>query len=193
MIFHLSRPFASQSLRRQGRAAYLATLALLQVALLAHVAPSLAAALATHAGAAADPGWPSVACAAGCALALAGAAIVLAFPALALARHARRGRLRFVGLPRFGTRLGCAGASIYAAAQAHAIAGHWRPEFLGTAAAGTAGSMIAGGIALMAAGVLTAEVLRRSVAPMRIPIAPWDCRPVHIEVIDPPELATRAA
>ncbi len=51
----------------------------------------------------------------------------------------------------------------------------------------------AGGIALMAAGVLTAELLRRSVAPMRIPIAPWHCRPVRVEVIEPFELATRAA
>lgn len=187
------RPLASRSLRRQDRAAYLATLALLQVALLIDVAPALAIALTPHASIAADVSWPSVARAVGCALALAGTATVLAFPAFAMARHARRGRARFLGLPRFGTGLACAGASLYAAAQALAIAGHWRPGFIDTDTAGAAGSMAAAGIALMAAGALTAELLRRSVAPMRVPIAPWHCRPVRIEVVEPSELPTRAA
>jgi hypothetical protein len=188
----LPRPFASQSLRRLPRAAYLATLALLQVALAIDVAPRLGTALVPNASYAHVAGWPSLALVGGHALAIGGAAIVLAVPALALARHARRGRARFVGLPRFGIGLGIAGASIYAAAQAAAIVARWPPALFDAAAAGTTESVAAGGIALMAAGALTAEVLRRSVAPLRIPIAPWHCRPVRIEVIDPPDLATRA-
>ena len=188
----LPRPFTSQSFRRIHRAAYLATLALLQAALLIDVAPRLATALAPHARLAIDAGWPSLARVAGHALAIAGAAIVLAIPALALARHARRGRMRFAGLPRFGIALGIAGATLYAAAQTIAIVAHWHPATLDAAAVGTAASVAGAGIALMAAGALTAEVLRRSVVPMRVPIAPWHCRPVRIEVIDPPDLATRA-
>jgi hypothetical protein len=186
-------PFASRSLRRQDRGAYLATLVLLQAALLVDVAPALAIALTPLASVVAGEGWPSVVRAAGCVLALAGTSIVLAFPTFALARHARRGRLRFLGLPRLGTGLASAGASIYAAAQTLAIAGHWRPGLIDAATAGACGAMAAGCIALMAAGVLTAELFRRSVAPMRVPIAPWHCRPVLVEVIEPSELATRAA
>jgi hypothetical protein len=188
----LPRHRASPSSRPAGRGAYIAALALLQVALLVEVAPRAAPALAPVARIATQDGWPAVAQIVGYAIALVGAATVLAFPALALARHVQRGRSRFIGLPRMGIRICVAGALIDAAAQVFELLAHWRPDLLGPAATAIAASTAMGGIALMAAGALTAEVLRRSVAPMRIPIAPWHCRPVRIEVIDPPELATRA-
>ncbi len=191
MKFALALPFMRLR-HRLDRAAYLAALALLQAALMIDVAPRLAAALVPRAHLAIGPAWLAVAQVAGYALALAGSAIALAFPAIALARHAQRGRMRFLGLPRFGTWLAIAGASAFAAAQALAWVAHSSLAIAGAAVAGIAPSLASGGIALMAAGALTAEVLRRGVAPLRVPIAPWHCRPVRIEVIDPRELATHA-
>jgi len=49
------------------------------------------------------------------------------------------------------------------------------------------------GLALMAAGVLCAEVLRRGVGMPRRITAPRDTPPLRIEVTHPPELATRIA
>ena len=190
MKFALARPFMRPR-HRLHRAAYLAALALLQAALMIDVAPRLAAALAPHAHFGFNPAWLSVVQAAGYALALAGSATVLAFPALALARHAQRGRMRFLGLPRFGIRVAVAGAIAFAAAQALAWIAHSSLAIVDSSASEIAASLSSGGIALLAAGALTAEVLRRGVVPMRIPIAPWHCRPVRIEVLDPPELATR--
>jgi hypothetical protein len=190
MNFALARTFM-RSPFRLDRAAYLATLAVLQVALMIDVAPRLAAALAPHAYLAFNPAWLSVAQAAGFALALAGSALVLAFPVLALARHAQRGRMRFLGLPRFGARLAIVGAIAFAAAKGLAWVAHSSLAIVDASVSEIAASLSSGGIALMAAGALTAEVLRRGIAPMRVPIAPWHCRPVRIEVIDPPELATR--
>lgn len=174
---------------RVGRSAYLATLALLQAALLHDVAPRLAAALARDLRAGAGAPWALHA--AGYALTLVGTAIALAFPALALARHVQRGRCRFRGLPRPGVGAALAGALLYATAQTLVIAAHFAPTSLDASAALAAHSLAAGGVAFMAAGVIGAEVLRRSIAPVRVPIAPWHCAPVRIEVIDPPELATR--
>ena len=191
MKFALALPFMLWR-RRLERAAYFAALTLLQAALMIDVAPRLAVALIPRAHLADGPAWLSVAQVAGYALALAGSAIALAFPAIALARHAQRGRMRFLGLPRFGTWLAIAGASAFAAAQALAWAAHSSLAIAGAAVAGIAPSLASGGIALMAAGALTAEVLRRGVAPLRVPIAPWHCRPVRIEVIGPRELATHA-
>jgi hypothetical protein len=57
----------------------------------------------------------------------------------------------------------------------------------------TARPVVNAGLALMAAGVLCAEVLRRSVGVPRIVILPRDTAPQRIEVTHPPELATRLA
>src|SRR4249920_2813012 len=111
MQFALARPFMRLR-HRPDRAAYLAALALLQAALLIDVAPRLAAALVPRAHLALGPAWLTVAQGAGYALALAGSAIALAFPVIAFARHAR-GRMRFLGLPRFGIWLAIAGASAF--------------------------------------------------------------------------------
>jgi len=189
MIFTWARPFMRH---RPDRVAYLAALVLLQAALLIDVAPRLAAALVPRAHLALGPAWLTVAQAVAYALALAGSAIALAFPAIAFARHAQRGRMRFLGLPRYGIWLAIAGASAFAAAQTLAWVAHAGLAIADAAVAGIAPSLASGGIALMAAGVLTAEVLRRGIAPVRVPIAPWHCRPVRLEVIDPRELATRA-
>ena len=176
--FHLVRP------------AYLLMLALLQVAVLVDVAPPLAAILArdVHAFGA---GGASLIRAAGYALTLAGTAVVLAFPALAFARHARGGRIRFRGLPRSCIAIALTGALLYALAKIAPILAHLSPMSTDVAAAAAAPALATAGIAIMAAGALVAEILRRSIAPVRVPIAPWQCRPVRIEVIDPPELATR--
>lgn len=191
MKFALARPFMRLR-HRLDRAAYLAALGLLQAALMIDVAPRLATALVPRAHVAIDPAWLTFAQVAGYALALTGSAVALAFPAIALARHAQRGRMRFLGLPRFATWLTVAGASAFAAAQALAWIAHSSPAIADAAVAGIAASLASGGVALMAAGALTAEVLRRGFAPVPVPIAPWYCRPVRIEVIDPAELATHA-
>ena len=174
---------------RIGRPGYLASLALLQAALLLDVAPRLAAALARDAFA--GTGGASPIHLAGCASTLVGMAIVLAFPVLALARHVQRGRCRFRGLPRACVGVALTGALLHAIALAFAIAARFSPASFEASSVLAIPSLLAGGAAIMAAGALAAEVLRRSVAPVRVPIAPWHCRPVRIEVIDPPELATR--
>jgi hypothetical protein len=176
-------------LSRIGRPGYLASLALLQLALMLDVAPPLAAALARDALAGASAASPVLV--AGYALTLVGTAIVLAFPALALGRHVQRDRCRFRGLPRPCIGAALTGALLYALAKASAIAVHLAPASIDASTALAVPSLATGGVALMSAGALAAEVLRRSVAPLRVPIAPWHCRPVRIEVIDPPELATR--
>jgi len=187
----MSASIVSTTLRsRIERSAYLATLVVLQLALLLDVAPPLAATLAGDVHAA-GAGGPSLVGAAGYALILVGTAIVLAFPALALARHAQRGRCRFRGLPRPCIGAALTGTLLYALAQMSSLAFRLAPTSIDVPMALAIPSITAGGIAIMAAGTLAAEVLRRSVAPVRVPIAPWHCRPVRIEVIDPPELATR--
>ena len=193
----LPHPFVPPPLHRLQRGAYLATLAVLQIALVIDVAPDLAERLVPRtyvvSGAAWSPAAQIAAQLAAYALSLAGTAVILAFPALALARHAQRGGLRFLGLPRLGIRLAIGGAFAYVAAQALASVAA-APAIAAAGIPGLAASFATGSLAVMAAGALTAEVLRRGIAPpVRVPIAPWHCSPVRIEVIDPPELATRAS
>ncbi len=175
---------------RLARPAYLLMLALLQMAVLVDVAPPLAAMLARDVHAL-GAGGPSLVRAAGYALTLAGTAIVLGFPALAFARHAQRGRCRFRGLPRSCIAAALTGALLYAVAHIVSLALRLAPMTIDVAIVVAAPALATAGIAIMAAGALAAEILRRSIAPVRVPIAPWHCRPVRIEVIDPPELATR--
>jgi len=190
------RRIMQQPLHRLDRTAYLAALAVLQVALAIDVAPRIAVMLVPGADVATGAVWPAeaqMAAQAGAyALTIGCTAVVLAFPTLALARHVERGRTRFLGLPRTGIRLAVSGALAYLLA--HALASIAAASLTVTLAGvpTLAASLATGGLALMSAGVLTAEVLRRAIAPLRVPIAPWECNPVRIEVIDPPELATRA-
>jgi len=177
-------------LSRVARPAYLLTLALLQTATLFDVAPPLALSLARDVHAAGD-GGPSLVQVAGYALTLVGTAIVLAFPALALARHAQRGPCRFRGLPRSCIGAALLGALLYGLARTFSLAVRLAPTPIDVSLAAVVPSFVAGGIAIMAASTVAAEILRRSVAPVRVPIAPWQCQPVRVEVIEPPELATR--
>jgi hypothetical protein len=182
---------AAQS-SRGGRRVYLAALGLLQVALLHDVAPRIAAALALDVHAVAGMGASSAVHAAGYALTLFGAAVALAFPSLALARHVERGQCRFRGLPRTCIGVMLTGALLYAIAQVLTIVARAAPTAIDASTTLAASSIAGAGVSIMAAGSLVAEVLRRSIAPVRVPIAPWHCQPVRIEVIDPPELATRS-
>jgi len=62
-----------------------------------------------------------------------------------------------------------------------------------TAIALIARAALTAGVALMAAGALCAELLRRSIAPGRKSAMSRRLAAARIEVIDPPESRTRAA
>jgi hypothetical protein len=179
--------------RPMSRTLYLGTLALLQLALFAHVAPPLARTFKAHAlFASLHDGWAVAAQLAAVALAVAGAAIALAFPLLALSRHAKRGRLRFLGLPRWAIRVGIAGGALFALALVATALATLLPA-LREALAPLGQSAAIGGTALMAAGALCAELLRRSIPPVPSVDAPWRCAPVRIAAIDRSESAERVA
>jgi len=172
---------------------YLATLLILQLAIVVKFAPPLAQALRIEAIPGLAPeGWPAMLQFVATSLAVTGAALALVFPGVALSRHRRAGALRFLGLPGWAVALALAGASLLGAATlVLALA----PMLLGdtrTTAVLIARSSVAGGIAMAAAGVLCAELLRRSVATVRA--SQPGARPTsgRIEVTYPPELRTRA-
>ncbi len=95
------------------RRAYLAALAVLQVAIAVHAAPVLVPPMSRlTAYAAFHGGGAGALLLVLTALAAIGAAIALAFPALALARHLRRGERRFAGVPTAAAALATAGAAV---------------------------------------------------------------------------------
>ncbi len=99
------------------RLLYLATLVVLQLALIVKLAPPLAQALRVDALAGLAPeGWPAMLQLFATGLAVAGAALALVFPGVALARHRRSGALRFLGLPAWAVGLALAGIALLAAA-----------------------------------------------------------------------------
>jgi hypothetical protein len=169
---------------------YLATLVALQATLVAVVAPVLAEAVRTGLPGLEDP--VDIARAAAGTVAIAATALTLAFPGFALARHHRRGRARFAGLPRWAIAKALAGGGVFVAALA--LAGIAALPGAGDAPgfADLAAAARNAGIALMAAGTLCAEVLRR---PAGIPDAADASRamsPPRHEVVAPADLATRA-
>jgi hypothetical protein len=175
------------------RRLYLATLLTLQFALLVRVAPSLGSALRADAALGVLPdGWLTAVQFASAAGAVIGGALALTFPGLALLRHRQRGECRFRGMPRWAIGLALTGGSVFAAAL---LIG----ELLPLLARGTpmavlllARSAINAGLALMAAGVLCAELLRRSVGqPFAVPGIRRSLADL-IEVKHPRDLATRA-
>jgi hypothetical protein len=145
------------------RRAYLAALAVLQVAIAVHAAPVLVPPMSRlTAYAAFHGGGAGALLLVLTALAAIGAAIALAFPALALARHLRRGDRRFAGVPIAAAALATAGAAVLlVGAAALAVAGSLPPEWRTLAVHGGRAS-IAAGFALTAAGALAGELLRRS-------------------------------
>lgn len=179
-------PFASTA--PVSRSLYLATLALLQLALALEVAPPLARTFKAHAlFASLHEGWPVAAHLAGIVLAVIGSALALQFPLLALARHAKRGATRFRGLPRWAVHVAIAGAAVFAAALVATSIGALLSNETRAALAPLAQCGASAGTAMMSAGALCAELLRRSIAPVPVPSAPWRCVPVRLQALDPIE------
>jgi hypothetical protein len=174
------------------RRLYQFTLVALQVALFVQIAPPLAQALRDRAAFGAFPdGGLAVIQLASAVAAVGGGALALAFPVLALLRHRQRGALRFDGLPRWSVALAVAGALIFLGGASLIGVVPLLPPESRMAAVLTARPVVNAGLALMAAGVLCAEVLRRGVGMRRTVIVPLNTAPPRIEVTQPPELATR--
>ena len=175
------------------RPLYLATLLALQLALVVKFAPPLAQALRIDAIPGIAPeGWPAMLQLVATGIAVAGAALALVFPGVALSRHQRAGALRFLGLPGWAVALALAGTSLLAAAALVLALAPMLPIAARTTAVLIARSGVAGGLAMTTAGVLCAELLRRSVAGLRV--SHPGARPAsgRIEVTHPPELRTEA-
>jgi hypothetical protein len=172
---------------------YLLALLALQLALVVKLAPPLAQALRIDALPGLAPeGLPAMLQFVATGLAVAGAALALVFPGFALVRHRRAGSHRFRGLPGWAVALALAGTLLLAAAALLLTLAPMLPDDMGMTAVLIARSGIAGGLAMATAGVLCAELLRRSVAVLQAPQS--HARPVsgRIEVTHPPELRTRA-
>lgn len=176
------------------RTAYLASLVVLQLALMSEVTPQVAEFIRFHA--AILHAWDATTAllrlgVAG--VAALGATIVLAAPGLALLRHHQRGGLRFLGLPSWAARCAIAGALLFVLtfAAPHALA----------LMAGAGGDFWAAveqplrdaAIAMTAGGAVGAELLRRSVSPPHVLRECMPIRHVHVEVVHPEDLRTRAA
>ena len=176
------------------RSLYLATLPVLQLALVVKFAPPLAQALRANAIPALAPdGWPAMLQFVATSLAVAGAALALAFPGLAAARHHRAGAHRFTGLPGWAVALALTGTSLLVAATLALVVAPILEGESQVIAELPAHAGLAGGLAMATAGVLCAELLRRSVAVVRA--VPPGARPAtgRIEVTYPPELRTHGA
>ena len=175
------------------RRLYQVTLVALQVALFTQIAPPLAQALWRGVALGAfSSGSLAVLQVASAAAAVGGGALALAFPAFAFLRHLQRGRLRFGGMPRWSVALALAGAVVFLlGALLNGVIPLLGPNER-MAAVLTARPVLNAGLALMAAGVLCGEVLRRGVALPQTAIM-RDAASSRIEVTHPPELATRFA
>jgi len=173
---------------------YLATLVALQFALAFEVAPRLARVLRADVGAAGlHLDAPAFVGLGAVGVAAVGLALILIFPAIALARHHQRGEVRFRGLPRWAIAVALTGAAILVTVAAMNLAQPFAPADARTALSQIARPAATAGTALMAAGALCAELLRRSIAPWRHTVPFRSHAGGRVEVIDPPELRTRAA
>jgi len=172
---------------------YLATLPMLQLALVVKLAPPLAEALRADALPALAPdGWPAMLQFVATSLAVTGAALALAFPGVAAVRHRRAGTHRFLGLPGWAVALALAGASLLVAATLVFVSAPMLEGEAGMTAELIARSGFAGGLAMATAGVLCAELLRRSVAAGRTAQPGAHHASGRIEVTHPPEFRTLA-
>jgi hypothetical protein len=176
------------------RPLYLTTLLVLQLALIGKLASPLAQALRVDTAPGLAPGgWPATVQLVATAAAIVGASLALVFPGVALARHRRGGELRFHGLPGWATTLALGGTAAMAAGfVAHAFA-FLLPVDMRMTAVLVARPVIAGGLALGVAGVLSAELLRRSIASARATADGARRNPGRVEVTHPQELRTRVA
>jgi len=176
------------------RNVYLATLLLLQIALIGCVAPPLARMLPlVTAPGLAPGGWPAMLQLLATAATIAGTSVALAFPVIALARHRRSGPQRFLGLPDWATVLASFGIAAFAAGSTALALVSALPADARMTAVLVARPLVAGGVAMAAAGVLCAELLRRSVAPARESADRRRGNPGRVEVTHPPELRTQVA
>lgn len=149
------------------RTCYLAALCVLQVMLAWHLVPIVALVLMRHVplGRAAD-GWPAVMEIASAALCVVGAGLSLAYPCIVVMRHVQRGVQRFTGLPRWAVVLTFIGCALLAADAALRGLAPWLP-MIDHRTPGTMFPLAAPGVALMSAGALFAELLRRSLPTRR--------------------------
>ncbi len=170
------------------------TLVVLQLALGFELAPSLAQGLrrGLALGAFPDSALGAVQGAAAIA-AIGGGALALSFPLLALLRHRQRGPLRFRGLPRAAVALAVVGGIVFALGALLQLVVPLLPADMRLAAVLVGRPLRYAGLAAMAAGVLWAEMLRRSVAAPLAAVAPRASASARIEVTHPRELATHAA
>ena len=174
------------------RSIYLATLSILQLALIVQLAPPLALAFRTDALAGLAPeGWPALMQLFAMGLAVAGTALALVFPGVALARHTRAGAMRFLGLPRWAIALAVAGVVILGVATLALALAPTLPAELRVSVLLVSRPALTGGLALATAGVLCGELLRRSV-PARGAKSALRHATGRIEVTYPPELRTHA-
>jgi len=176
------------------RSFYFASLLLLQVALIGFVAPPLSRLLPlVIAPGLAPGGWPAILQLVATAATVAGTSVSLAFPVIALVRHRHSGRSRFLGLPGWATALASCGVVAVAAGSTALALLSALPADAQMTAVLVARPVVAAGLAVAAAGVLCAELMRKGVAPAREIADPRRSRPGRIEVTHPPELRTRVA
>jgi len=173
---------------------YLATLLLLQLALVCKLTPPLAQALSVEAAPGLAPGgWPAMLQLVATAAAIVGTSLALIFPGVALSRHRRAGPLRFCGLPRWAVTLALGGAVALGVGLIVLTLAPMLPVETQMTAVLIARPIVAGGLALSAAGVLAAELLHRSVAAAHATADAGRGPSGRIEVTQPPELRTRIA
>ena len=176
------------------RRLYLTSLFVLQLALIGKLAPPLAQALRIDTAPGLAPGgWPAMLQLVATSATIAGASVALAFPIIALTRHRRGGALRFLGLPEWATALASGGMAALAAGYIALALVPMLPVDVRMTAVLVARPVVAGGLALATAGVLCAELLRRSVVPARETAERKRIRSGRVEVTHPPELRTRVA
>jgi len=176
------------------RTPYLITLFLLQLALIAKVAPPLAQSLRLDTAPGLAPGgWPAILQLVATAATIVGAAVALAFPLVALMRHRRGGPLRFLGLPQWATVFASAGMAAFAAGLIALALIPILPVDARMTAVLVARPVVSGGLALATAGVLCAELLRRSVGPAHETAERQRNKAGRVEVTHPPELRTLVA
>jgi len=150
------------------RPMYLATLCILQFALIAKIAPPLAEAIRIDIALGHAAGsWLAVIQIVATAAAVSGTSLALAFPIVAMSRHWSGGRVRFVGLPSWASATALAGAGAFVAGSLALKCVPMLPVDARMAVVLIARPSVAGGLALMIAGVLCAELLRRAVVPRR--------------------------
>ncbi len=177
---------------RSIRSIYLAALSILQLALIVQLAPPLALALRADALAGLAPeGWPALLQLVAMGLAVAGTALALVFPGVALARHTRAGSMRFLGLPRWTIALSISGVVMLGVATSAIALAPWLPAEVRVNLLLVCRPALTGGLALATAGVLSGELLRRSVSTRGAKPALRHATG-RIEVTYPPELRTRA-